>query len=632
MSKLQNTFKPFRSLYVAIVISLYTITVAGQPVERHIRTTEYKELQKSLGTGWNTWYNNSVITEVLLPEKFAISLCLANNNSPDYLKEVLPATAILNRPEKVTYGLRSDDGSYTSLKVTYKDNTFDVQTGTDGVDFYMLVTPEKSADTYLVVEAGILWGGTGTVGATANSLIGNFGDQQLNVYFTKAPVAASYAASTAPHITLSLSGEVGICSGKQRNIATIKAFIKQHRALQEKRIKSYGDLAESFQAMQTVLAWNTIYDAPNKRVITPVSRLWNYRWGAGYVLFNWDTYFASYMLSLYNKKLAYANAIEITKAITSEGFVPNFQSASRGSSLDRSQPPIGSTIILNIYRHYGDKWFLKEVYDELLTWNRWWPKNRSIDGYISWGSYDPKTKAVSQTFSKYESGLDNSPMFDHIPIDSATHTLKLADVGLLSMYTMDCQSLAAIAIALGKTADAAELTKRANYYKAKLETLWDDSAAIYRNKRLDNGELSPRLSPTNFYPMLAGVPTADQAARMIKEHLLNDKEFYGDYMIPSVPKNDPAFKDNNYWRGRIWGPLNMLVYMGLRNYNTADVRADLVQKSKKLFLQTWRANGSVYENYNAVTGDGGDVPNADSSYHWGALLVFMEFLEKGYIK
>ncbi|MCG7859865.1 hypothetical protein MD537_22995, partial [Flavihumibacter sediminis] len=77
--------------------------------------------------------------------------------------------------------------------------------------------------------------------------------------------------------------------------------------------------------MQTILAWNATYDAPNERVISPVSRSWSAGWG-GFVLFDWDTYFASYMYALFNKELAYANAIEITKAITPDGFIPNYQS------------------------------------------------------------------------------------------------------------------------------------------------------------------------------------------------------------------------------------------------------------------------------------------------------------------
>jgi hypothetical protein len=51
--------------------------------------------------------------------------------------------------------------------------------------------------------------------------------------------------------------------------------------------------------------------------------------------FEWDTYFAAYMLSLDCKELAYANAIAITNEITEKGFVPN-NSQPGIKSLDRS--------------------------------------------------------------------------------------------------------------------------------------------------------------------------------------------------------------------------------------------------------------------------------------------------------
>jgi len=46
--------------------------------------------------------------------------------------------------------------------------------------------------------------------------------------------------------------------------------------------------------MQTILGWNLTYDPENDRAISPVSRMWSANWG-GYVLFDWDTYFASFM-------------------------------------------------------------------------------------------------------------------------------------------------------------------------------------------------------------------------------------------------------------------------------------------------------------------------------------------------
>ena len=93
---------------------------------------------------------------------------------------------------------------------------------------------------------------------------------------------------------------------------------------------------------------------------------------------------------------------------------------------------------------------------------------------------------------------------------------------------------------------------------------------------------------------------------MIEAHLTNPDEYWGEYVIPATPRNDPAFSDNEYWRGRIWAPLNFLVYMGLRNYNFPDVRHQFAEKSKALLLKSWLKNGYVFENYNATTGEGDD--------------------------
>jgi len=146
---------------------------------------------------------------------------------------------------------------------------------------------------------------------------------------------------------------------------------------------------------------------------------------------------------------------------------------------------------------------------------------------------------------------------------------------------------------------------------------------------LRTGEMNLRLSPTNFYPMLAHVATPEQARIMIEKHLINPKEFDGEWVIPSIARDDSGFKDQDYWRGRIWGPMNYLVYLGLSQYNEAGVRGEFAQKSYKLFLKEWSARGHVHENYNAVLGTGDDVASSDRFYHWGALLGYVEYMEQG---
>lgn len=116
---------------------------------------------------------------------------------------------------------------------------------------------------------------------------------------------------------------------------------------------------------------------------------------------------------------------------------------------------------------------------------------------------------------------------------------------------------------------------------------------------------------------------------MVNEHLLNPGEFWGEWVIPSIARSDPAFHDQDYWRGRIWGPMNYLVYLGLRNYDLPAVRQQLAQKSLALFNQEWALNGHVHENYNANTGLGDDVTSSDRFYHWGALLGLIDYQENG---
>jgi hypothetical protein len=44
----------------------------------------------------------------------------------------------------------------------------------------------------------------------------------------------------------------------------------------------------------------------------------------GYVIFDWDNIFATYMTSLSSKEIAYSNFIQVIRSKTAMGFVPNY--------------------------------------------------------------------------------------------------------------------------------------------------------------------------------------------------------------------------------------------------------------------------------------------------------------------
>ena len=101
--------------------------------------------------------------------------------------------------------------------------------------------------------------------------------------------------------------------------------------------------------------------------------------------------------------------------------------------------------------------------------------------------------------------------------------------------------------------------------------------------------------------------------------------------MPAIARNDPAYHDNNYWRGRIWAPLNFLVYLGMLQDPDCEARKYLVERSLALLLNEWRKHRHVHENYNADTGEGDDVQNSDPFYQWSGLLALIGLVDWGYL-
>jgi glycogen debranching enzyme len=227
------------------------------------------------------------------------------------------------------------------------------------------------------------------------------------------------------------------------------------------------------------------------------------------------------------------------------------------------------------------------------------------------------------TAAGYESGLDNSQMWDGVPFNKQTHTQEQDDVGLNSIYALDAWSLARIARVLGRTSEAENLNQDFEQMKTRVnDLLWSEDDGIYLNKHWD-GTFNRRISPTNFCPLLAGIASPARARRMVEQYLLNPQKFWGEYVIPVTPRDDPAFGDNNYWRGRIWAPTNYLVYEGLKRAGLDEVAAQVAEKSTILFLKEYQVKGHAHENYNGTTGAGDDVPSSATYYGWAGLLPLM---------
>lgn len=577
---------------------------------------------------WNTWDVRCLNGVMKVPEMAEIRVALYDDSNKFYLDEML-----WDRVKR--FGYHDTQGGYFDIDFKYDDFVFNMEFAGSGESFVYKITPDRHIPHIkFFIEGMFRWNAEGILEKKGNTIIlknesSTFNIDVIGNIDNLAPINVSH-----PGILVESDHAIYIRCNNNMGIYEMEEQLGKNKKLCEERlVKGEGILKDTPQAIAKGLMWNTIYEPVKNRFCTPVSRVWCSRNGGhsfgSYVLFDWDTFFAGLLSGIQDKELAYQQVYSILQEVSKNGFVPNC-GAQIGISEDRSQPPVGSYCVLKLFRQFKESYFLQNCFDKLLIWNKWWMAHRdgNGDGLLEWGSDSfpfgeaSWWQAHNLQAAKFESGLDNNPMYDDVEFDDISNTMKLADVGLNALYAMDCRSLAEIAGILGKDKEADELDKEYSRIKDLVnKELWNEEKGIYCNKYWHGG-FGDRLAPTSFYPLIAGIASEKQAKRMIEEHLLNENEFWGQYVIPSISKNDAAYLDNDYWRGRIWGPMNFLVSEGLKRYGFYDTSFEFSRKSLDLFLKEWTEENHIHENYNSITGDGDDVTNADPVYTWGGLLGY----------
>ena len=434
---------------------------------------------------------------------------------------------------------------------------------------------------------------------------------------------------------------------RYKNRNAIASFLKEEeRRYVKKRVSIKGLYEGVTQAITNNLFWMSVYQPGFHRLYTPAGRRWIFPRPDGkldhWTIFEWDSFFNALEVSIESS----FHAKEIVKAVLEtqylNGNIPNWRGRF-GGTRDRSQPPVGSFVVLKLFQKFGDLDFLGSTYPYLTKWHAFWkaPKENGQvrrdgngDGLLEWGTdtelISPavppwEVNAPGRQRAMWESGQDDLPNWDNAGFSSETDTLTMNCLDLNCLYTLDAWCLAQIAHILGKTEDHRKYLDEYEAMKTLINNLlWNDAEGFYFDRYWD-GTFSTRKAASNFYPLTAQIPNKERALRMLK-HLLNPKQFWGDYIIPTISRNDPAYKDQQYWRGTIWPPTNYLVYQGLKNYGFDAVASEFAAKSSSLFLRSWENFQLCPENFDSRTGEAG----GQRYQSWGplfALIALEEYLD-----
>lgn len=197
-------------------------------------------------------------------------------------------------------------------------------------------------------------------------------------------------------------------------------------------------------------------------------------------------------------------------------------------------------------------------------------------------------------------------------------------VDLNSYLVRECRAMALVSKELGYAEDAIHYETAAQQrHEAIQRYLWNEEEQIYYDFHAARKKAIRIKYVGAFLPLWSGDATAEQAAQLVKKHLLNEKEFWRPYPIPAMAATEPGYVEGFpeghptgccSWRAHTWVPTNYMVFQGLRAYGFSDTAHELADRTWKMFLR-----GRFSEYYTSENGIGtGRKP----FWGWTCLALF----------
>ncbi|WNH13696.1 MGH1-like glycoside hydrolase domain-containing protein [Thalassobellus suaedae] len=335
------------------------------------------------------------------------------------------------------------------------------------------------------------------------------------------------------------------------------------------------------------------------------------------------------------------------------------EASKKYKSTGMTQPPVTGFVLENLYRISSDKKatlkFIETVIDKVYFNHEYFYKNR-----------DPQDEGLIYIYHNWESGTDNSPIWDDIwkTMNSPEYTFERRDtthvdaserpskreydhylyiieiakennysdekIAELSPFLVQDplfnsvliksnESLIALYKLMGNNEDKiAQLQKwQTKSIKSFNDKLFDEELGAYIHYDLRNEKPIRYISSSSFSPWFANIPNKERAASMVKVML--DK-FGGEhqYLCASFDPTSERFSPKKYWRGPVWINLNWILYNGLKQYGYNDIAERVKQDTisiieKNGFYEYFDSRKEIHEHGNA--GYGGN------NFSWSAALL-----------
>ncbi|MHB8095337.1 MAG: MGH1-like glycoside hydrolase domain-containing protein [Candidatus Aminicenantales bacterium] len=318
-----------------------------------------------------------------------------------------------------------------------------------------------------------------------------------------------------------------------------------------------------------------------------------------------DSFFGALGLAVESPRHAVETILAALETPSPDGTVPGRRGPAAGTTA-LSQPPIGAYVVLKLFQKTGDIDFLKRAYPFLEKRHSFWTaptgegrtrRDGNGNGLLEWGS-------EAEIPDAEEIGPANLPGPDDQARGGEAGTIQTDSLDLNCLYALDAWCLAQVEDILNLGAEAANHLREYEETKTLINTeLWNEKEGFYFDRHWD-GRFSARKAASGFFPLIARIPDEKRALRMLRL-LVDSGRFWGEFVIPSVSRDDPAQGEQPKRRGAVWPSTNYLVYQGLKAYGFDAVASDFAKKSCDLFLRSWQNFQVCPEYFDSRTGEAG---------------------------
>ncbi|HLD03970.1 MAG TPA: trehalase family glycosidase [Candidatus Dojkabacteria bacterium] len=338
-----------------------------------------------------------------------------------------------------------------------------------------------------------------------------------------------------------------------------------------------------------------------------------------------------------------------------------------------TQPPLLAISANYVYQNSKNtakaESFLKKILPALIKYHDYLKQFR-----------DPEDSGLLTVIHPWEAGTDNTPRFDlplaDIPLDTIPDEVKILvnqyrsddklgdakhrpgmddyyrymylvhlfkswdwdytkivqqspfavkDILFNALWSKANESLAKLLTSGGKTELVEKYANWSDQTQKALKNLWNEDAQIYTDLDVALGkhQVITENTVATFIPLWANVPDEKQVELLLKK-LVDPKQFWSEYPVPTTALNSPKFELTRYWRGPTWPITNLFVIEGLANFTFIDqaekILGELTAKTLKMI-----AENGFFEYFDPTKGSARpgkavDVSLGFGSFSWTAAI------------